>query len=112
MSVLRNDGRWDASNVIFRDGRILLYEKGRTDAAYIGMHYIDYGLSVLPRAIVAEVVPPARAYDLAALHGELSRQGLLRGIEVYRRFYEIGSSAGLCELEEHLRSSAGQSEHD
>src|SRR5271155_1548911 len=27
MSVLRNDGRWDASNVVYRDGLVLRYDK-------------------------------------------------------------------------------------
>ena len=112
MAVLRNDGRWDASNAIFCDGRVLRYEKGRADAGSIGMHYIDYGLSVLPRAIIAETVPSDRAYDLAVLYSELSRRGLLRGVEVHRRFYEIGSPAGLRELEEHLQSVADPVEWD
>ena len=46
MTVFRNEGRWDTSNVEFRDGRILAYDKvARTPA----MQYIDYGLGVLDR---------------------------------------------------------------
>ena len=44
MTVFRNEGQWDTSNVEFRDGRILAYDKvARTPA----MQYIDYGLGVL-----------------------------------------------------------------
>ncbi len=47
MTVFRNDGAWDTSNVIF-DGRcVLRYDKHEPDPASAGMHYIDYGLSVL-----------------------------------------------------------------
>jgi len=102
MVVLRNRGSWDASNAIFRDGRVLLYEKGRPDAAAIGMEHIDYGLSVLTRDIVTAMIPGGRPHDLAALYGELSRQGRLGGFEVTQRFYEIGSPAGLSDLEKHL----------
>ena len=108
MAVLRNRGSWDASNVIFRDGRVRHYEKGRPDAAAIGMEHIDYGLSVLPREVVATMIPADRPHDLAALHAELSRQGRLGGFEVTQRFYEIGSPAGLRDLEAHLAAGRPQ----
>lgn len=101
MTVHRNEGRWDGSNAIFRDGRVLLYEKGRKDAAAIGMAHIDYGLAVLPRDLVAEV-PGGMAADLADLYHRLSLTGRLAGFEVTERFYEIGSPAGLAELEAFL----------
>src|SRR5260370_5014463 len=41
MTVLRNEGRCDRSNVIYEDGRGVLYEK----TANAAMQYIDYGLS-------------------------------------------------------------------
>jgi hypothetical protein len=41
MSVLQNDGRWQASNAIYADGRVLEYDK-RSPCA--GMRWIDYGL--------------------------------------------------------------------
>ena len=106
MTVLRNAGRWDASNVIFRDGRVLLYEKGRSDAAAIGMEHIDYGLAILTRDIVAAMIPGRRPHDLAVLYGELARQGRLAGYEVTQRFYEIGSPAGLRDLEAYLGGDA------
>src|SRR5579862_5622541 len=43
MTVLRNEGRWDRSNVIYEPGRVVLYDK----TAAPGMQYIDYGLSCL-----------------------------------------------------------------
>lgn len=101
MTVHRNEGRWDASNVIFREGRVVLYEKGRQDAQAIGMAHIDYGLSVLARAVAAEL-PPGRS-DLANLYHRLSLEGRLAGHEVSQRFYEIGSPVGLAGLEDYLR---------
>jgi NDP-sugar pyrophosphorylase family protein len=105
LTVMRNVGRWDASNVVFRDGQVVLYEKGRADAAAIGMDYIDYGLSVVPRELVVENIPSGEPYDIAALYGVMSQRGDLRGFEIATRFYEIGSPSGLRDLEEHLKST-------
>ncbi len=45
MTVFRNDGQWDASNVEFEEGSILAYSKKNRSAR---MRYIDYGLGVFP----------------------------------------------------------------
>lgn len=98
MTVFRNEGRWDTSNMEFRDGRILAYDKVvRTPA----MHYIDYGLGVLNRRAM-DVVPEAGAYDLESVYQEMLRRGELAGFEAAERFYEIGSVAGLEETRAHL----------
>ncbi len=98
MTVFRNEGRWDTSNVEFRDGRIIAYDKkARTPA----MQYIDYGLGILDRRAM-EGVPEAGAYDLAAVYQEMLRRGELAGSEVTERFYEIGSVAGLEETRAYL----------
>src|SRR3954453_20561524 len=95
MTVLRNSGRWDRSNVIFRDDRVILYDKDPMDPAAHAMDYIDYGLSVLSRHTIVEEFSPGEAADLARLFKKLSRQGVLRGHEIFERFYEIGSPQGL-----------------
>ncbi len=98
MTVFRNEGRWDSSNVEFEGGRILAYDKvNRTPA----MRYIDYGLGILDRRAM-EVVPETGAHDLAAVYKEMLRRGELAGFEVAERFYEIGSVAGLEETRAHL----------
>jgi hypothetical protein len=40
-----NEDRWDASNAVYRDGRVVLYEKS-SDARTAEMAWIDYGLSI------------------------------------------------------------------
>lgn len=102
MTVFHNRGRWDRSNVVFRDGRVEMFEKGRDDAAEIGMDYIDYGLSVLTTKVVDERIEPGRPTDLAEVYHRLSRDGGLLGFEATRRFHEIGSPEGLADLEAHL----------
>ncbi len=96
MTVLRNEGRWDRSNVLYHSGRVVLYDK----AGAPGMPYIDYGLSCFRR----DVFDDCRHSDLATLFHELSVNGRLAGFEVQERFYEIGSPAGLHDLEQYLAS--------
>ena len=100
MTVLANEGRWDQSNTIFQDGEITHHEKNRDDAADIGMRHIDYGLSVLTAKAVCDGETPS---DLADLYSRLSRTGDLKGVEVFERFYEVGSPQGLADLEAHLK---------
>jgi N-acetyl-alpha-D-muramate 1-phosphate uridylyltransferase len=97
MTVFRNEGQWDTSNVEFEDGKILEYsKKDRTPR----MNYIDYGLGVFNRAAFGRTT----ASDLADIYGELLQAGKLAAFEVRERFYEIGSLAGVQELESFLTS--------
>lgn len=91
MTVFRNDGRWDTSNVEFEGGRILAYSKKNRTAR---MNHIDYGLGVFS-AKAMDTVPAGKVFDLAELYGRLLEKGQLAGMEIHQRFYEIGSPAGL-----------------
>jgi NDP-sugar pyrophosphorylase family protein len=94
MTVFRNDGRWDRSNVEFAGGRIVAYDKKNPTPR---MHYIDYGLGVFKKQAF-DGLAAGSAYDLAMLYQDLLTQGDLAALEIYERFYEIGSLAGLEEL--------------
>jgi len=107
MTVLRNEGRWDASNAIYSDGRVVLYDKDRPADRSAEMRWIDYGLSVLNRDVLAEYCVTGAVADLADLMRDLSRDGRLAGLEVSERFYEAGSPQGLRDLEQHLSRQAG-----
>ena len=98
MTVFRNEGKWDTSNVEFEAGKILAYSKtNRTPR----MHYIDYGLGVF-RAEAFQGLPAGRPCDLTALYADLLQRKQLAAFEVRERFYEIGSPAGLRETAEFL----------
>jgi len=99
MTVLRNDDQWDKSNVLFRDGSIIEYNKRKPGAE---MKHIDYGLGVLSASLL-ENMPADSPFDLADIYHDLSAQGLLAGLEVSGRFYEIGSLIGLAETREYFR---------
>jgi NDP-sugar pyrophosphorylase family protein len=102
MTVFRNDGRWDTSNVIFDAGRVDLYDKQRRTRPAADFAFIDYGLSALSRDVIAGEVPATGTADLADLFHRLSVRGDLAGFEVGQRFYEIGSPAGLEDFERWL----------
>jgi NDP-sugar pyrophosphorylase family protein len=98
MTVYRNNGQWDSSNVQFNNGRIVRYDKKNRTAA---MCHIDYGLGGFHRGAFDHVGTNA-VYDLATLYQELLAQDELLAIEVKERFYEVGSLAGIAELTEKL----------
>ena len=95
MTVFANADVWDTSNVWFENGKIRLYSKREKLPE---MRYIDYGLMICTRPIF-EDSPRDVAFDLADTLENLSRTGQLAGLEVDQRFYEIGSHAGLAELD-------------
>jgi NDP-sugar pyrophosphorylase family protein len=95
MTVFHNEGRWDTSNVVFRNGGIIVYEKRQRTP---DMQHIDYGLSVLtPRAF--DGLESRAPLDLVEVFQKLVAEGELAGYEVRERFYEAGSAKGLAELE-------------
>jgi NDP-sugar pyrophosphorylase family protein len=98
MTVYRNEGRWDTSNVEFSGGRILTYDKKKRTPE---MHHIDYGLGVFSRQALAGT----EYSDLAEVYAELLRYDQLAAFEVHQRFYEIGSFDGLRELSSYLAGS-------
>lgn len=94
MTVFRNEGLYDTSNVVFADGEIKVYDKKLRQP---GMLHIDYGLSLF-RSDVFDRWPDNKAFDLADVMQRLVLEANLAGYEVPERFYEIGSHAGLDEL--------------
>ncbi len=105
MTVFENRGAYDASNVWFEDGRIRLYSKTQQLPQ---MRHIDYGLGVF-RAAAFAGQPRDTAVDLAAIQAGLCARGELTGHEIKERFYEIGSPAGLKELDQLLRNGSAAS---
>jgi NDP-sugar pyrophosphorylase family protein len=99
MTVCRNEDRWDKSNVLFRDGSIVRYDKkNRTP----DMQHIDYGLGVF-RAEALAAYPVDRKFDLESVYQDFLAKDLLAGCEIKERFYEIGSAAGLEEIRNYIK---------
>jgi NDP-sugar pyrophosphorylase family protein len=90
MTVFRNEGAFDSSNVEFEAGIIRDYDKkNRTPQ----MRYIDWGLGLIRRDAFQGW--NQERFDLADLYHGLVPRGELAGYEVHERFYEIGSFGGL-----------------
>jgi len=104
MTVLRNDGRWDTSNVVYRDGMVLCYDKRSPTPE---MRWIDYGLGGLTASSLDRV--PTSEGDLAVLYERLAQRGELLGFEASERFYEIGTMPALMETEAFLVDRASDS---
>ena len=90
MTVLKNQGHWDKSNVYFKDKSVKYNKKNPQEK----MNYIDYGLNVVNNSIFYNF-SSNKTFDLADVFEDLSNKSLLAGLEVYDRFYEIGSINGL-----------------
>jgi len=102
MTVYHNQGRYDTSNVVFRNGEIAVYDKR---SRVPEMQYIDYGLSLF-KAPVFNSYTSGQTFDLAEVMDKLVHEKQLAGYEVRERFYEMGSPAGLAELESLLQSKS------
>jgi MurNAc alpha-1-phosphate uridylyltransferase len=98
MVVLRNDGKWDESNTVYAEGRVIEHDKWTPTSR---MRWIDYGLGGLNAEALDQV--PVSERDLASLYKRLAEVGELCGYEARERFYEIGRPESLAEADAFLR---------
>jgi N-acetyl-alpha-D-muramate 1-phosphate uridylyltransferase len=101
MTVFCNEGQWDASNVEFDGREILVYDKKVRTAR---MRHIDYGLGLFHRSVFEALGDGPM--DLAEVYRQRLAAGDLAALEVFERFYEIGSFSGIEELAALLCSPA------
>jgi NDP-sugar pyrophosphorylase family protein len=101
MTVFRNAGFWEESNVVLEEGLVRRYQKHCPDDMP-EMLYVDYGLSAFHHDVIRDMVASGTTMDLAMVFEEMSSDGRLAAYEATDRFYEIGSPQGLRDLEEHL----------
>ncbi len=99
MTIMKNVDQWDSSNVIYLNGNIIEYNKYNKMP---DMDYIDYGLGVLGANQVDDLFNQKPPFDLAEIYHKLSLRSELANYVVTRRFYEIGSYAGIAETEAYL----------
>ena len=101
MTVYRNEGLYDRSNVEYRDGAIFRYDKHHHSPE---MQHIDYGLGVF-RPEVFHSLPESEFCDLASVYQALIAAHDLAAFEIFERFYEIGSPEGLRDTAEFLQKA-------
>jgi MurNAc alpha-1-phosphate uridylyltransferase len=101
MTVYKNHDQFDVSNVEFLDGRLINYEKGSKNK---NMRHIDYGITYFREVAFCQWTDQS-SFDLSKVCHQLAKEGKLDGLEVFERFYEIGSTQGIEELSEYLRKA-------
>ena len=99
MTVLRNNDRFDKSNVVMDGGRLVLYDKHNPTPK---MNYIDYGVCVYEKSLF-EGYADDEAFDIAKIQHDLSVKGEMVAQIVTKRFYEIGSPGSLAEFSEYVK---------
>lgn len=99
LTVVRNDDRWDRSNVLCVDRRIVRYSKAHRTA---DMRHIDYGLGAMRAQVFGPYANNPGGLDLARVYEDLAARGELAAYEISERFYEIGTLSGLAETRQHL----------
>ncbi len=101
MTVYRNEGKWDKSNVRLEGDMIVFYSKaagpGEADC-------IDYGLSAFRKSVIQAYAGVTLPLDMAHVQADLVRRGEMAAYVVRERFYEIGKPEGLAELESVLKA--------
>ena len=93
MVVYRNENRYDRSNLVIENGRVIEYGPEN----HLEKHYIDEGISVLRRDFF-EPFHEAEVFGLPLVFQKLIAARKLRAMETGQRFYEIGSFAGVEEF--------------
>jgi NDP-sugar pyrophosphorylase family protein len=91
MTIYKNKGKYDLSNVLFETSIIKKYSKNKVNSNF---QHIDFGLSLFKREVFNEI-KEGSYFDLADLCEELAENGKLAGFEVKNRFYEVGSKEGI-----------------
>jgi NDP-sugar pyrophosphorylase family protein len=110
MTVYRNDNEGEVSNVVFDGTLVTRYVKNCSQPPE-DMVFVDYGLLVLSRSLIENLVVSEVEADLAMLLETLSSDGNLAGYEATARFFEIGSPEGLDALERELRTRSSSADH-
>ena len=102
MTVYKNEGQWDTSNVWMDGNEARIYDK---TAKLPQMKHIDYGLSIFSQTVF-ERYQNTDGFDLSEVIKELVAEGKMTAFVVLKRFYEIGSPAGIADLEKLLLKSS------
>lgn len=97
MTVYKNSNIGDKSNILFRDGKIINYDKINLTP---DMQHIDYGLMVANKSIFENY--PEEKFDLSVLMQDLIKKHKVSAVEEHTQFYEIGSFKGIEEFAKYI----------
>jgi NDP-sugar pyrophosphorylase family protein len=100
MTIFKNKDEWDKSNVHFENNHLIEYNKRNS---HMKMVHIDYGLGILSKSVF-DKYSNDMVFDLADVYHELSIKEQIEGVEVFDRFYEIGSHSGIEEIQNYFKT--------
>ncbi len=98
MTIYENRNKYDRSNIVYKDDKIIQYDKCRFSP---DMSYIDYGLMIFEKNAL-RYLDAKRPADLSDLCKTLIGRGEMAAYKVKKRFYEIGSLEGMEEMKKYL----------
>lgn len=98
LAIFKNNNKYGKSNAIFKNNRLLKYDKKNISP---GMEYIDYGISILDKCLLRRI-PRNKYSDISDFYSGLVKDGLMSGYELKNRFYEIGTPASLEEFKKFI----------
>ena len=101
MTVYDNTEQREKSNCHYRDGVIRMYSKKHFSQE---MNHVDYGLSIINKSVFDSLKSQIN-FDLSDVFEDLSANADLLGYEIMDRYYEIGSVAGIRDLENYLEKT-------
>ena len=102
MTLYSNKEYLDINNACLNADGSARYQKNAENPESIGLDMVDYGLSLVSRSSILEIIPKNVSYDLATYFQIVSERNRLQGVSVSHRFYEIGSMTGRDNLEDFL----------
>jgi len=100
LAVWKNKNFLGDSNASFDGKYVDHYDKSKTKEHKF--EYIDYGLMVLRQNVVSEQIQAGVPTDLASVITDLASAKQLLGLEVFERFYEVGTLDAIRETEQHV----------
>ena len=98
MTIYENHDKYDKSNVVAKDGKVIKYNGKKTE----DMIYIDYGASIFRKKIL-KLIQPNTYYTTKDLFIKLVEQNELSAFEIKKRFYHIGTYEGLEEFRKNVQ---------
>jgi NDP-sugar pyrophosphorylase family protein len=99
MVAYKNFDKYDASNLVIKNGKIVACGKENKTK---DMVYIDYGTSIL-RKKVLDLVPKDTYYSTVQFFSDLVKRKELLAFVVKKRFYHIGTPEVLEEFNDYIK---------
>ena len=100
MAIFKNNSKYDESNIELKNSKKILYHKNRKDKK---LQFIDYGASYINKLIFKGTKKNVK-FDLSDLFEEISKNNMLSGYKVKKRFYEIGSYNGIRDIDKIIKT--------